>query len=86
MSTYEALRDYITKELFKGNPPDEFDDTYDLIESGYMDSISMMALFSYLEQQHDIEFGINDIVPENFNSLSTLLAFADKQTSSQSAG
>lgn len=81
MALEKELREYITTEFFKGNLPDEFDDTYDLIESGYMDSISMMALVTYLEQQHDIVFGINDIVPENFNSLNALLSFTSGQLS-----
>lgn len=79
MAIQNALRDYIITEGFNGQLPDGFDDDFDLIESGAMDSLFMMNLVTYLEQQHQVVFGMNDMVPKNFKSINALSAFASSQ-------
>lgn len=86
MELHEALRGYIINELFKGKLPKDFDDTYDLIDSGFMDSLSMMGLITYLEKQHQVEFGMNEIVPENLKSINALSVFIENKTSSSPNG
>jgi len=75
MEIQDALRNYIINEGFNGQLPDGFDDNYDLIESGTIDSLFMMNLVTYLEQQHQVEFGMNDMVPKHFKSINALSAF-----------
>ncbi|OUD12282.1 acyl carrier protein [Thioflexithrix psekupsensis] len=79
MEIQDALRDYIIREKFAGQPPAEFDDDFDLIASGTLDSLFMMNLVTYLEQQHQVRFGMNDMVPKHFKSVNALSAFARNQ-------
>ena len=51
-------------------------DDFDLIESGTIDSLFMMSLVTYLEQQHQVVFGMNDMVPKHFRSINSLSDFA----------
>lgn len=76
MDIQDPLRDYIITEGFAGEPPAGFNDDFDLIESGTIDSLFMMNLVTYLEQQHQVTFGMNDMVPKNFKSINALAAFA----------
>lgn len=76
MEIQDALRDYIVTEGFEANPPKGFDDDFDLIESGTIDSLLMMSLVTYLEQQHQVVFGMNDMVPKHFRSINALSDFA----------
>ena len=71
----DTLRNYIVNERFHGKAPAVFDDDYDLIDSGTIDSLFMMGLITYLEREYKVVFGINDIVPKNFKSVSALTAF-----------
>ena len=77
MKTQNTLREYIITEGLDGQVPEGFDDDYDLIDSGTIDSLFIMNLVIYLEQEHNVTFGMNDIVPENFKSINTLSAFAN---------
>lgn len=79
MEIQEALRHYIMTEGLQGNMPEGFDDDYDLIDSGIIDSLFMMNLVTYLEQQHQIEFGMNDLIPKHFKSINALSAFTISQ-------
>jgi len=81
MEIQTALRSYIVDEVLAGNPPEGFDDDYELIETGIIDSLSTMNLVIYLEQKHAVVFGINEIIPRHFRSIRALSTFAQsKQT------
>jgi acyl carrier protein len=82
MDIHDDLRRYIIKEALKGTAPEGFDDDYDLIESGIMDSLFMMNLITYLGQQHQVEFGMNDMVPKHFTSITALATFAQSKRES----
>jgi acyl carrier protein len=76
MNVNEALRAYIIEDVFQGLVPEDFNDDYNLIESGAMDSLSMMKIITYLEQQFGVKFGLNDMVPKNFKSIESLSELA----------
>lgn len=75
MNIKEALRAYAIEEVFQGLVPEEFNDDYDLIESGAMDSFNMMKIITYIEQRHGVKFGLNDMVPKHFKSINSLSEF-----------
>jgi acyl carrier protein len=77
MDMLEDLRTYMITEAFQGNPPIDFADDYDLIETGVMDSLLMMGLITYVSREYSVEFGPNDLVPKNFNSVSALCQFLE---------
>lgn len=75
MAIRDALRNYIIGERFAGEQPPGFNDDYDLIDSGTIDSVFMVGLVTYLEREYRIEFGMNDFVPKNLKSVSALAEF-----------
>jgi acyl carrier protein len=79
MEIQDVLRNYIINEGLDNQIPEGFNDDYDLIDNGIMDSLFMMNLVTYLEQQHQVEFGMNDMVPKNFKSINALAAFAQSR-------
>lgn len=79
MTVQDALRDYIITEGFKGQAPEDFNDDFDLIESGTIDSLFMMSLVTYMEEEHHVTFGMNDMVPKYFKSINALSTFASNQ-------
>ena len=44
----------------------------DLIESGTLDSITLVSLISALEEKYDIEITMDYIVPDNFDSVEAM--------------
>ena len=80
MQIQDALRDYIITERFNGQAHEAFDDEFDLIDSGTIDSLFMLNLVTYLEQEYHVEFGMNDMVPKHFKSVAALSEFVKSKT------
>jgi len=72
MNIEPALRTHILDACFDGQPPADFDDHYELIDNGYIDSLRMMGLVTFIEERWQLQFGINDLVPRHFRSVAAL--------------
>ncbi|MFN7929534.1 MAG: phosphopantetheine-binding protein [Blastocatellia bacterium] len=84
MDIQQALHDYIVQQAAEKAPAD-LDADYDLIESGLMDSLFMMGIITHLETQYQVQFGLNDIVPQNFRSIRTLTEFVRRTIAGEAA-
>ncbi len=80
MTIIENLRSFIISEALKAGIPDNFDNDYNLIDSGIMDSLFMMNLVTFVEQHYQISFGMNEMIPKNFQSINALAAFIASKT------
>ena len=49
-----------------------------LWDDGLIDSLDLMEIISELEDAYDIEIGMDDIIPENFNTAAAMLALVEK--------
>jgi acyl carrier protein len=49
----------------------------DLLELGLIDSISIVALVSFLEERFEIEVRDEDLVPEHFQSIASIAEYVD---------
>lgn len=84
MSLQQVLRENIINQYLKGKEPEGFNDDYNLIDEGILDSLAIMNLIAWLEKHFSIEFDEGDIVLENFSSVNALLGFVQrKQTASE---
>ena len=72
---HTTLRQYIADQFLGGSPPVDFDDNYDLVDSGILDSLAMISLITYLENEYQIEFDDQDFLPENFKSVNAVHEF-----------
>ena len=46
-----------------------------LLENGILDSLGILDIVSYLESEFNIVFHDDELIPENFRSLSAISAF-----------
>lgn len=53
----------------------------DIVEGGYLDSFELMTLISCLCERFGIEVEIDDIVPENFNSVADICSMVERLSS-----
>lgn len=58
--------------LKKIKPEVEFEGSEHLIDEGELDSLSIVEVVSAIDEEFDIEIGVKDIVPENFNSVEAM--------------
>ena len=61
------------KEILENIRPDiEFDRETALIDDGILDSFDIIAIVTDLNDEFDIKIDVNDLLPENFNSLEAI--------------
>lgn len=80
---HDPLRRFILSELAAA-PLRPLDPDAPLFES-LLDSTSVLALVSHLEQQFHIEILDHEVVPANFSTLRRLCQFLDRKAQSTSA-
>ena len=60
-------------ELLKKIKPEvEFEGNEHLIDNEDLDSLSIVEVVSAIDEEFDIEIGVKDIIPENFNSVDAM--------------
>ncbi|NMO21184.1 acyl carrier protein [Pyxidicoccus fallax] len=75
MSTRERIRGFIVDTFFV----DDFSDDDSFLRKGLIDSTGMMELVAFLEQDFGIKLEDRELVPENLDSLSRVVAFVEKK-------
>ena len=71
-------RETVGKILKEIKPAGDIENVQNLVEGGYIDSFELMALITALSERFHIEISVDDIVPENFNSLDAIARMVDE--------
>ena len=64
--------------LAKVKPSKNLEGVTDIIEGGYLDSFELITLISGLTETFGIVIDIDDINPDNFNSVDAMAAMVDR--------
>jgi acyl carrier protein len=73
-----VVQNFIRTELVYDDDKD-FDENTNLIERGIIDSMSLVRLISFIEEQYSVHVQDEDIVPENFSTLTKIGSFIAAQ-------
>ena len=79
MSTSDTIRDFITREILHGSQMNPLQDQDLLIESGIIDSLGIMTLLTFLEEEFSIEVPGDELIPENFESIIAITAMVERR-------
>ena len=61
---------------------DSVSDTDSLVDHGIIDSLTMMELIGFLERTYGIQVTDDELIPENFETLSAIAGFVGQKRSS----
>ena len=75
METREAVRGYIIENFLFGDTAPLVSDEISLLDEGIMDSVGVMELVAFLEKDFGMTVDDTELVPENLDSVSNLVAF-----------
>lgn len=78
MDKEQMLLDYIKQDLLKGRVSSLSADD-DLLDSGILNSLGILQLVSYVDERLGITIPDEDVVYENFNSVSALVNYLETQ-------
>ena len=68
----------LLKVLKETIPEVEFEGNEHLIDNGVLDSLSIVEIVSAIDDEFDVEIGVTDIIPENFNSVEAMWKLIQK--------
>ena len=73
----EKIKDYIRSASFSN--VDNLDDELLIFKEGILDSMGLISLFSFLEQEFNIQITDADLVEENFESVKAITNFVTER-------
>lgn len=68
MSKHEAILEILQKI----KPFVNFEKAHGILDNGYLDSLEFMNLITELSQRFGVELGVDEITPENFDTVETI--------------
>ena len=80
MNEKQLLKKFLQQEIFFSE--DDFADNQQLIDSGMVDSISIVKVIIFMEKNFNISFHEDDMDPENFETLQAMLETINKKKAS----
>lgn len=81
MSTNDIVREFISTELLHNSRKVPLNDVDQLIEMGIVDSLGIMTLLVFLEERFSVQISGDDLIPENFSSITAISQLIDRYTS-----
>ena len=70
-----VINDYISRELVQDPALLPLANDTSLLDSGILDSLSLLRLVVFLEERFGVTMGDGDLLPENFASVDTICAY-----------
>ncbi len=75
-----TTKEQILEMLRNIKPTANLENVGTIVTDGYLDSMELMFTITSLEDTFGIEVSIDDISPENFNSVEAMTAMVDRLT------
>lgn len=66
------MKEEILKILKEFRPDIEMETREDLVDAGVLDSLDIVNIVAEMESAFDVEIPVEEVVPENFNSVSAM--------------
>lgn len=79
MDVKEKIKGFVVSYFLKGDKPKELLDSTSFIEEGIIDSIGVLELLAFLEEQFGFRVEDEEIVPENFDSVERLVNYVESK-------
>lgn len=81
MSSGLVVERFIIDEVAAGLNIDSLDRDEDLLASDVLDSHGILEIVVFLEERFGIQVADEDLVPENFQSVNSVVAFVERKKS-----
>lgn len=80
MQSKDRIREFILNELVvdKKHPP--ITDDSPLMETGVIDSLGVIRIVGFLEDELSVRIRDDDLVPENFSTIGAISELAEKRS------
>ncbi len=73
------IKQYILNEFLPGENPDELTDSTPLITGGILDSLAILKLVAFLEEQYNIEIQPNETGVDYLNTVPDIVSLVQNK-------
>lgn len=80
----ETIRNFIETEMVTQGSKVTLSPSDSLIEKGIVDSLGVQILIAYLEKEFDVHIADTEILPENFETIGSVVEFINYKLSAKS--
>lgn len=81
MQVKQEIRNFIVDNFYYGQDTNALTDDVSFLENGIIDSTGVLELVSFIQETYAIEVLDDEIIPDNFDSLSKLSSFVARKKS-----
>ena len=75
----ETIERFIVEEVMMGDRNTTLDPDKSLIGSGILDSLALLRLIAFIEDNIGIHIDDGEVVPDNFETLNVMTAFLESK-------
>jgi len=79
MTILESLEKFLLSDIASDLGKKALDPDENLLEQSIIDSLGILKLVTFLEESYSIQVIDEDIVPENFQSLNSMVNFVEQK-------
>lgn len=79
MDLETAIERFIVDEIMLGDSSTKIAPNESLISSGVLDSLALLRLISFLEDQMGVTVDDSEVIPENFETINDIKAFVENK-------
>ena len=86
MTISETIEKAILSEIAVDSDKKSLDPDEDLLEEGIIDSLGIVKLVLLMEERFGIKVDDEDVVPENFQTLGSMVRFVEQKMQANQGG
>lgn len=75
MEVEKAIEEFLVEDIMLADPNTRLDFDESLLDSGILDSLSLLRLIGFLEDHFGVLVGDDEVLPENFQSINLTAMF-----------
>jgi len=81
MNTQAKIQRFILEELLSQGSRKSLDVDEPLVSTGVIDSLALLRLIGFLEQEFGLTIGDGEVMPENWETLRSITEFVERKAS-----
>ena len=86
MDVERSVREFLKDNVVVRQSDAEISADQSLLDSGILDSASILELVSFLESRFDLVIADEELLPENFETINAIVALVEAKAGSTSGG
>jgi len=76
--TTAKIKTFIVEEFMPDVPVEDLEDDYDLLTGGVVDSLGLLKVVAWLEDEFDIGVDDSELGPDSFRTVAAIKAYVDQ--------